>query len=322
MNTPNQFPESLPSANSDTPSTWDNLKQEVPFIDDTDHINTPDNTNNTANFAPNNTELPQVTLPDLPTKSPDRTCNFYLRLIESQGDMDKVKAFLESALSREYHDFTSDSTAELDDFCDTYSAELSAALTPEDQAALKRYSGFDYKVINQVARGQWNYDLLGAKTPEKAASAEAAISQIDHAISIAPAIDADLITHRGTNLDGFQRYGVHSLAELANLENQFFLETSFTSTSLTSDKSFADREFDDPLRRTCDIAVEYLLPAENRETIGLLSHETSYNPEQNEIVIDKGSLSYISNVEINPDQSSAKLQMVLIPRQVYDPATR
>lgn len=309
----NQTPESTPSANSDSPA-WGQLGTEVPFA----------GTASTATESAPSTddETSKTTLPDLPTKSPDRTCNFYLRMIESQGDMDHVKDFLESALNRDYHDFSHDTAADLDQFSDIYSEQLSSALSPEDQAALKRYSGFDYKTINQVARGQWNYDLLGAKTPEKAASAEDAVEHISHAISTAPAIDADLIAHRGTNLDSFQRYGINSLSDLNGLKNQFFLETGFTSTSLTDNTSFANREFDDPLRRTCDIAIEYLLPAENRETIGLLSHDTSYNPEQREVLINKDSLSYISQVEVSPDASSAKLQMVLIPRQIYDPATR
>ncbi len=234
--------------------------------------------------------------------------------------MKDIKSFLDSTLERQPHKFTSES--DLDQFCSAYADELDSTLSPEDRAALKNYSGLGYKAINQVARGQWNYDLLGAQTPEKLSSAEQTIDRISHAISSAPAIGADLITHRGTNLDSFQTYGISSLADLTNLKNQFFLETGFTSTSLAPDKSFTDREFDDPLRRTCDIAVEYLIPAENRETIGLLSGDTSYNAEQRELLIDKSSLSYIQDVEISPNQANAKLKMVLIPRQIYDPATR
>lgn len=294
-----------PSPNS---NAWDNLRDAVPFAGED-----PQSTESTPNTTPK-------TLPDLPTKSPNHTCDFYLRETARQDLMKDVKSFLESTLERQPYGFTSKS--DLDQFCSAYADQLASTLSPEDRAALKNYSGLGYKTINQVARGQWNYDLLGAQTPEKLSSAEQAIDRISHAISSAPAIGADLITHRGTNLDSFQTYGISSLADLTNLKNQFFLETGFTSTSLAPDKSFTDREFDDPLRRTCDIAVEYLVPAENRETIGLLSGDTSYNPEQRELLIDKSSLSYIQDVEVSPDQASAKLKMVLIPRQIYDPATR
>lgn len=291
-------PESTSTKPSPNSSAWDNLRDAVPFA---------------GNATPED-------IPDFPTRSSDRTCNFYLREIARQDLMKDIKSFLDSTLERQPHKFTSES--DLDQFCSAYADELDSTLSPEDRAALKNYSGLGYKAINQVARGQWNYDLLGAQTPEKLSSAEQSVDRISHAISSAPAIGADLITHRGTNLDSFQTYGVNSLADLTNLKNQFFLETGFTGTSLAPDKSFTDREFDDPLRRTCDIAVEYLIPAENRETIGLLSGDTSYNPEQRELLIDKDSLSYIQDVEVSPDQASAKLKMVLIPRQIYDPATR
>lgn len=301
---------SAPENSSSNPNPWDRLGIDVPFASENPQP---------AELTPSAT---LKTLPNLPTKSPNHMCSLYLREIEHQDRADDIKAFLESTLSREPHRFSSEAAPELNDFCISYSNQLSSILSPEDKTALKNYSGLGYKAINQVARGYWDYNLLGPQTPEKVATAEQSISQISHAISVAPTIDTDLITHRGANLDSFQGYSVNSLSDLAKLEGQFFLETGFTSTSLTPDRSFTDRKFDDPLRRTCDIAVEYLIPTENRETIGLLSNETSYNPEQRELLIDKGSLSYISNVNVSPDQTSAKLEMILIPRQIYDPATR
>lgn len=261
-------------------------------------------------------------IPELPTSSPNRTCNFYLREINRLGRMNDVRTFLGSTIDRSPRTFSSDNPAELNQFCQDYSNRLKDTIDLTNQSALKDYSGFNYKTINQVSRGQRNYDLLGAQTPEKLASAQNSINQIRQAIATAPPIETDLITHRGTNLDSFQGYNINSLSELKQLQGQFFLETGFTSTSLCSDDSFANHDFDDPLRPPCNISIEYFIPKENHEVIGLLSHATSYNPEQHEILIDQDSLSYISNVEISPDKSSAKLQMTLIPREIYDPAMR
>jgi len=264
-------------------------------------------------------ESPTPTI-NIPTKSPNRTCGFYLREIERQGRMPDVESFLGSALNRNYHEPAS--SAELDSFADEYTDLIEPYLNAEDKAALKRYSGYNYRLINQVSRGQWDYDTLGQKTPEKVTSAEEDIANIRHAINAAPAPGIDLTTHRGTNLDSFSSYGVNSLHDLTNLEGNLFLETGFTSTSLSPAHSFMGRDnFDDPLRKSCNIAIEYHIPAEAKEVIGLLSTDTAYD-NQYEILIDRDSLSYVSNVEISPDQTNAKLQMTLIPRQIYDPATR
>lgn len=292
----NRNPESEPSQSATSVNSQEHLEIDVPFVGET--------------------SAPTI---NIPTKSPNRTCNFYLREIERQGRMTDVESFLNSALHRDYHEPAS--PAELSTFATEYADLIDPCLNPEDKAALKRYSGYNYRLINQVSRGQWDYDILGQQTPEKVANAEEDIANIRHAIQAAPTPGIDLITHRGTNLDSFSSYGINSLNDLANLKNNLFLETGFTSTSLSSNHSFINRnDFDDPLRKSCNIAIEYHIPAEANEVIGLLSSDTAYD-NQYEILIDRDSLSYISSVEISPDQTSAKLQMTLIPRQIYDPAT-
>lgn len=293
-----EAPEIQPSEASRQPNSWDSLC-EIPFSGE----NIDSNTN--------------TTLPDLPTKSNNRLCRFYLNAIKGHGSMPNIKSFLESILDRESKPFSSET--ELNQFCTTYADQLSSTISHEDKSALKKYSGFNYQTINSVARGHWDYHFLGAQTPEKLASTEQSISQISHAISSAPDIEKDLVAYRGTNLDSFQGYNINSLSDLTQLQNQFFLERGFTSTSLSPDKSFVNyKSGDNPLRRTCDISIEYLLPAHNHETIGLFSDETSYSPGQREILINKNSLSYVSSVEVDPNQTSAKLQMILVPRKVYD----
>lgn len=114
-------------------------------------------------------------IPELPTSSPNRTCNFYLREINRLGRMNDVRTFLGSTIDRSPRTFSSNNPTELNQFCQDYSNRLKDALDLANQSALKDYSGFNYKTVNQVSRGQWNYDLLGAQTPEKLASAQNSI---------------------------------------------------------------------------------------------------------------------------------------------------
>lgn len=263
-------------------------------------------------------QTPKQAIPDLPTTSPNPDYRFYLREIERLGRTTDVKNFLLDTADRDFHVF--EDPIDLDAFSEAYSEFSEPFLSPEDKSALKRYTGFNYKLINQVSRGIWSYDHLGVKTPEKVAEAEQTISAISQAIDHIPSPGVDLIAYRGTNIDSFRNYGISSLSDLASLEGQFFLEAGFTSTSLSPNHSFAGKEFDDPLRRSCDINITCRIPKEARETVGLLSAETAYNPSQHELLIDKGSLFFISATEISPDRSSAHLEMTLIPRDLYDPA--
>lgn len=298
-------PELNPSTNPDTSNTWDQLCDEAQKSISWDQLANP---------------TPETTLPDLPTTSTNETCNYYLRLIERQGDMNNVKNFLESAINRNYHSFSSKD--ELNSYSKTYSDQLASSLNYEDTAALKHYTGLNSEIINQVSRGYWNYDILGPQTPEKVNDAEQMIEQISHTISQSPNSEINLTSYRGTNLNNFREYDIHSISDLNSLKNQFFLETGFTSTSLSPANSFAKNKPKNSIHGNHNIEIEYLIPEETRETIGPLDDRFSHYPEEYELLIDKDSLSYISNVEISPDASSAKLQMILIPRQVYDPATR
>lgn len=264
--------------------------------------------NQLSDIAPTNLEIP--------TTSPNSVCRSFLRAITHAERMENIKDFISSSKSKSYHEFTS--TDVLSPFGQEYINAISRQLTPEEKSALKRYSGFDYKVINQVSRNQWNYDTLGAQTPEKVSSAREAVEQIDHAIVSAPATPTDFIAFRGTNLDSFNGYKIDSLSDLTQLENQFFLETGFTSTSLLPDTSFVDRDFNDPLRNPCNIEIKYRIPADSHDGVGLLSNELSYNPEQNEFLLNRYSLSFISNVKVDETHNRATMEMTLIPSSIYD----
>lgn len=301
----------FPTSHPENESTTSHPEGEQPT---TDHPE-----NNPTVPQPETPELEQPeAIKDLPTTSPNSTCAFYLRSIERAGRMGDVKNFLLDTADRDFHDFQD--PLDLDAFSDAYSEFIDPALIYEDKTALKNYTGYNYRLINSVARDQWNYDLLGPQTPEALQTARKDIEAINQAIAATPPPEVDLLTHRGTNLDSFLGYDIHSLSDLKSLEGQFFLEEGFTSSSLSPDQSFTQKDLDDPLRRPCDIEITCRIPKESREVIGLLSDELSYNPEQYEVVISTGSLFYVSSAEVSPDAKTAQLEMTLIPRHLYDPA--
>lgn len=284
-------PEYHPSSTKPNPDTWNRLT-EVPFAGETEN-------------------------PPIPTTSPDKTCNQYLRAIDKFNHrMEAVQDFIKDAAARNYDSFDSESL--FSEFGTKYSTKLDATLDAQTKSELKNYSGYNYRPINQVARGQWDYETSGECTPEKLAAAQQTIELISHSIASSPTINLDFTTYRGTNLDGFHGYNISSISDLNNLKGQFFLEQGFTSTSFSPDKSFAGREFDDPLRQQCNINITYRIPKESHDGIGLLSDETSYSPEQQEYLINHNSLSYISKVSTDTDNNTANLEMILIPKEIYD----
>jgi len=289
------------STSSETP--WSDLSN-VPFLESTGSSVSHEHT----------------TIPDsLPTTSPSRSCNFYLREINRLQRFEDIKAFLCTAAEGDYYQFNS--ADEFQNFQAEYTTELNNQLDSAAQSTLKQYSGFNYKIINQVSRGYWDYETLGIKTPEKVAQTKQTIAQLSQAIQSAPAINFNFVTYRGTSLSNFRDYNVNSIADLQNLQGQFFLDEGFCSTSFMPETSFAHRDqFDDPQRETCNVAIEYLIPQNCHEGVGLLSERVSYNPEQHEYLINRDNLSYVSQVNISDDGKSAQLQMMLIPREIYDHA--
>ncbi len=254
----------------------------------------------------------------LPTTSVDQTCRFYLRGIERAGRLGKVAHFIDEKLSTEPEAYTA-TEAFLADNPD-YQDSVDAALSESQKSAIKRYSGFSFAWINSVERGFWDYDKLGAKTPEKEAEYKADADEISVAISNAPAPEKDFLTFRGTNLDGFRSYNIQSLEDLKNLEGQFYLEDGFTSTALAHERSFSETGPDGFWIKKSDIELHYHIPAGSHDSLALFSHELSYNPEQTEVLINRHSLSFISNVSFD-ENGRAVVDALLIPREVYDPNT-
>ena len=250
---------------------------------------------------------------ELPTTSANQTCRFYLREFERTGKLNKIAHFIDEKLNTEPKTYTS-----VDTFCadnPNYVEEIEN-FSQAEKSAIREYSGFRFAWINSVSRGFWDYEKMGQKTPELENEIKNTATEIESTISHAPTPETDFLTFRGTNLDSFRGYNIQNLEDLQNLEGQFYLEDGFTSTAMARDKSFAEREVSDLWIKKSDVEIRYHIPAGSHDSLALLTDELSYSPEQTEVLLNRHSLSYISNVSLN--DGHATIDALLIPREIYE----
>ena len=190
-------------------------------------------------------------------------------------------------------------------------------LNADEKAALQSYSGYRFAWINSVARGFWDYEKMGRKTPELEEEIKEKTRNIISALDKAPAAEKGFVTYRGTNLDGFKTQGIGSLEDLAKLKGQFMFEQGFTSTALNRDNSFVNHEANDLWIGESNIEMRYHIPAGAKGVIALTSTELSHSTGQTEVLIDHDTLEYVSDVNYAED-GHAVLDVVMIPSSVYD----
>ena len=259
----------------------------------------------------------KTNLPELPTDSPDSTCKFYLRQIKRSNRLPDLQEYLGEALANQPKTYSSVEEYLVDN--PNYNQEINARLSQEEKDSILQYSGYKYAWINSVERGFWDYEKLGRKTFEAEAEIKNTADAIDAAIIKSPTPNQSFITFRGTNLDGFRNYGINNLSDLAKMKGQFMLERGFTSTSMLSEQSFVGNDYNDnPLRDKTNIEIRYQIPPQSRDTIALTDQSLSYSPKQAEVLINRNSLSYISNVSQGEDGHYI-LNAILVPHAVYEP---
>ena len=189
------------------------------------------------------------------------------------------------------------------------------SLTLGDADILRRYSGYEYSKINGVLRGFWNYETMGMQTDTETSKLKKYANLLSLTIrEKGKKLPHQTTVYRGTNLAAFRSFGVTSLEELKFLVGEFVYEQGFLSTSLSKDSCFFNRELEH--HDVCNVQIVYTLPKGTSEIMPLVLPETSYSPNQKELLIDKGSLSKIIDVEINGN--TATLTAVLIPKAMWE----
>ena len=265
---------------------------------------------------PRSAEYSHEIITELPEKSQDAMTNFYLRELKRNGSAETVLNYLNEASESEAKSYDS-----AEDFLAAnpdYLEQVNASISSEEKAALREYSSWNFAWINSVERGFWDYEKLGKKTPEKEAQIHETSEKIDHAITAAPAPQEDFMTYRGTDLSGFSKYGVQSLEDLEQMKGQIMVESGYTSTAIARENSFVEQEGTFWIGKS-NVEMRYHIPGNKKTSIALLSDELSHSPNQTEVLLNRGMMSYISDVSFD-EPNHAVVDAIVIPFELYDPA--
>lgn len=236
-------------------------------------------------------------------KGVSRDVSRYFRLM-GDAKVQAIDDFVASCSGREYYsaktpdDISFISTGDIDN---------------DSMEILRIYSGYNFRNINNVLRGRWNYSENGdiSRKAEFEGLARDLVSTIDnnqHSMG-------DVMAYRGVSLDYFRDYGVESLSDLEDLKGQFLLDRGVVSTSLVEDRSFFKKEND--LGLNYNVKIEYMVPREFEDGVYLGGYDTSYSKEQCEYVINAANMAKVLDVSVSSDDS-AVVRALLVPKKVYD----
>lgn len=195
-------------------------------------------------------------------------------------------------------------------------SEFLNLVTQDELLDLRSYTGYNFKNINAILRNNWTYEengLLDNETKKRFFNLSNKISTI---LNKFPPLPYNFTTYRGTTLDSFSKYGITTISDLENMKEKYMFEEGFTSTSIIENTCYFNKTLD--TGKNYNIEIKYLISTEYDEGALLLNNDMSYSINQNEYLINKGSLSKVVDVEINEELNQAILTVVLIPRKKWD----
>ena len=243
----------------------------------------------------------------------NRKLNLILKYIGNDR-LTEINDFASEVSKRDFIEFSS--LDEVKAFFIDYLAEFYNNNSRNDIDNIRAYTGIAFRRFNSVLRGIWDYDTNGVLTDEMKSEYLDYANKLSECIEKSTTISSNIKTYRGVSLDSFKDYGISSLEELKSLENKYYYESGFTSTSLIRDKSFFNRELE--YHDFCNIEIEYLIPEESNDGIPLINDDLSYSKIQSEYLINKSSLSKIIDVKISTDGKLAYMKVVLIPQKMWN----
>ena len=189
-------------------------------------------------------------------------------------------------------------------------------LSDEELITLRSYTGYNFKNINAILRGNWTYEENGKLTEEIQNKFLDISKKISTIIQKFPNIPFNFTTFRGTEISSFHEYGIYSIKELMALKNNYMYESGFTSTSIIEASCYFKKNLE--TEKNYNVKIKYLITPEYNEGALLTSYYTSYSPTQNEYILSSGCLSKIIDVKINEELDEAVLTAIVIPKKIYD----
>ena len=242
-----------------------------------------------------------------------RITNMVLRMLGQEARM-AIDDYLNMIMSRDFMVMTSISQVK-NLFGEAVDLFLSNT-TESELMDLRSYTGYNYKNINALLRNNWKYEVNGVFDQDKSNELNALSYSLSQILNKFVMPKIDFVTFRGATLTSFSSYGVSNIQQLKSLEGKFLYEQGFTSTSILKDSSYINKDLGNG--KKYNVGVRYLIPSESNDGALLITDEMSYSTNQNEFLLDKGSLCKVIDVKIDENTDSAIITVILIPKKVYD----
>lgn len=195
-------------------------------------------------------------------------------------------------------------------------SEYLKSLDLQEMENLKRYTGYQFRNLNSLLRGIWDYDLNGKLTDQLKQELEILSKRIRKTILKAPILPMPLKVFRGVSLSTFSSYHISTLSELKEMEGKFFCDQAFTSTTLIREESFFYKQTE--WGEKANIEIEYLIPSQSDDGVFLMNDATSFSPNQCEFLINNFSLFRVLDVKVDEATNTAKITMILIPQKIWN----
>lgn len=242
-----------------------------------------------------------------------RMTDTILRFISDEKKYE-MACFIDEALNKNY--LKINNQEQLKNIFEENVSEFLNNVTPDELLDLRTYTGYYFKNINAVLRNTWNYEENGRLTEEEIKKYRILSDNISSILNKFPSPNYNFTTYRGTTIDSFSKYGITSVGELEKLKGKYMYEQGFTSTSVIEDTCYFNKKLD--TGKNYNVEIRYLITPEYDEGALLLNNDMSYSVNQNEYLINKGSLSKVIDVEINNELNQAILTVIIIPRKKWD----
>lgn len=187
-------------------------------------------------------------------------------------------------------------------------------LSDDEKIILRNWTGYNFRNINAILRGNWNYNTNGMLTNKNDSQYRKDANLISEIVNKFSLSNINFVTYRGVSIDAFSGYGISNISELCNISGKFMYEQGFTSTSLLKETSYFGKDIGDG--RKYNIEMKYLITDYFEDGAVLINNDISYSVNQNEFLINKNSLLKILDVKVDGDK--AYLTVVPIPKKIWN----
>lgn len=241
-----------------------------------------------------------------------RIVNFIFRYI-SKEMREELEDYVQNTYLEKFYGI--DTLEQIDILFRKQKNDILEQIKESDLLDLRCYTGYHFREINAILRGNWTYEQNGLLTNQLSNKYYLLADRISKIIEKSSAVGVNFITYRGVDIEAFSKYGISTLEQLIYMKEKYVYEEGFTSTSLLEKTSYFGKKLVDG--KLCNIEIQYFIPADWSEGL-FLAENMSYSPTQYEYLINKSTLSKVMEVLIEQDKNQAIMKMMVIPTKRWD----